>query len=99
MNQSKNAYAGWIITIIIALVITLPFHYVFYTGDFMVFPKNQITFSNTILTDEDINELVKRYNNSSIYEKQAMDTEPLIRKLREKGILVEKKFFDSENNK
>ena len=92
----KSSYTGWIITIIIVLILTLPFHYVFYQNDFTMFPKNQITFSNTFLTNEDIVELVKRYNDASLYEKQAMNTEPLMRKLREKGIIFEKGLFDKD---
>lgn len=92
----KSSYTGWIVAIIIILILTLPFHYVFYQHDFTMFPKNQITFSNTVLTDEDIEGLIKRYNNASLYEKQAMNTEPLMRKLREKGIIIEKELFDED---
>ena len=74
--------------IFILLFLTLPFHYILYKHNFAVFPKNQMTFSNTYLDDEDIDGLIKRYNDANIQEKQAMDAEPLMRKLREKGIIV-----------
>lgn len=67
---------------------------VFYQNDFTMFPKNQITFSNTVLTDEDIEGLIKRYNDASLYERQAINNEPLMRKLKEKGIIIEKEIFE-----
>ena len=93
----KNSYTGWIAIIIIILILTLPFHYFIGRDDnFSIFPKNQITFSNTFITQEDIEELIKRYNDASLYEKQAMNSEPLVRKLREKGLLVEKETFKKD---
>lgn len=92
----KKSYTGWIVVIIIILGLALPFHYVFYKNDydFTMFPKNEMTFSNTFLTDEDIDGLIKRYNDASFFEKQAINSEPLMRKLREKGIIIEKGLFD-----
>ena len=93
----KNSYIGWIVAIFTILILTLPFHYVIEQHDnFTMFPKNQITFSNTFLTHDDIEGLIKRYNDASLYEKQAMNSEPLIRKLKEKGILIDKGLFDND---
>ena len=87
-NKPKSRSGrGWMIFFIIIIGATLPFHYV--PESFKVFPKNNLTFSNTIILQEDIDDLIKRYNNASRYEKLAMKEEPLFRKLTEKGIIYE----------
>lgn len=78
---------GWIIFFVIIVGATLPFHYI--PESLMMFPKNNLTFSNTIILQEDIDNLLERYNNASRYEKLAMKEEPLFRKLVEKGIIYE----------
>lgn len=83
----------WIIIIAFALILTLPFHYV--PSRMMVFPKNSLTFSYTFITEDDINSIIDRYNNTDIFERQAINNESIVRKLKEKGIIVEK---DSENS-
>lgn len=82
----KNA-KGWIIFFIFIIGATLPFHYV--PSELKIFPKNNLTFSNTIIFQKDIDELVYRYNHASFYEKLAIKEEPLFRKLTEKGIIYE----------
>ena len=52
-----------------------------------VFPKDNLTFNNTIITEGDISELIKRYNNASFFEKAAIRNEALPKKLIEKGII------------
>ena len=97
IQKEKKADTKYLIAIIIiGIIATLPFHYVSYKGQFTIFPKNQFTFSNTIVTDEDIENLVKRYNDASVIEKQAINSEPLMRKLREEGIIIEKSIFDKD---
>lgn len=91
-KNSKNPYLKWIIRIAVVLIIILPFHYI--PSRMMMFPKNSLTFSYTIITEDDINSIIERYNNASFFERQAINNEPIVRKLREKGIIVEK---DSKN--
>ncbi|MGM0649265.1 MAG: hypothetical protein ACQES1_02020 [Bacteroidota bacterium] len=86
-SKSKNNYVGWIIAIIIVLVITLPFHYIPSRG--MIFPKNELSFSHTIITESYIDDLIERYNNASFFERQAINQEPLVRKLMEKEVIIE----------
>ena len=88
-NSQKRNGTGFIILIIILLGITLPFHYV--PSHLKVFPKNNFTFSHTIVTQDDIDNLVERYNDASFFEKQAIKNEPFFRKLTEEGIIYEKK--------
>lgn len=54
------------------------------------FPKENISFSNTFIFQDDINKLIKRYNEASILEKVSIRQEPLTRKLMEKGFIKEK---------
>lgn len=91
--NNKNPYLKWIIIIAVVLIITLPFHYI--PSRMMMFPKNSLTFSYTIITEDDISSIIDRYNNASFFERQAINNEPIVRKLMEKGIIVEK---DSKNS-
>jgi hypothetical protein len=52
-----------------------------------VFPKDNFTFSNTIITEDDISGLIQRYNNATFFEKAAIRNEALPKKLIEKGII------------
>lgn len=96
-DKRENSYARPISIVVIFLFATLPFHYVSYKGGFTIFPKDQMTFSNTYINDDDVESIIKRYNEASFAEKQAINSEPLMRKLREKGIVIEKTLFDSGN--
>jgi len=87
LKEKKTSGKGFIIFAFVLLVITLPFHYV--PSHLKVFPKNRITFSHTIITQEDIDNLIIRYNNASIFEKKTIRNEPFFRKLMEEGILYE----------
>ena len=87
-NQKKNPYIRWIIVAVILLFATLPFHYV--PSQMTVFPKDHLTFSYTIITQDDIDELIERYNKASFFEKNAMNNESIVRKLKEKGIIYDK---------
>ena len=86
--KKKNKSRKWIIILIIILGLTLPFHYV--PNHLMVFPKDNLTFSNTIITQKDIDKLLKRYNDcETIFQQQSIRNEPLFRKLSEKGIIYD----------
>lgn len=87
-KKKMNPYIKWGVVVFIFLGLSLPFHYVPEKG--MMFPKEHLTFSNTIITSSDINELIERYNNASFIEKRAIREEPLVRKLMEKGLIHEK---------
>jgi len=86
--QRENSYSGWIITSVVILGATLPFHYV--PEQMRIFPKDNLTFSNTFIFQHDINKVIDRYNSARPIERQAINQEPLVRKLREKGIIVDK---------
>lgn len=86
--EKKSSYKGWIIFAVIVLGATLPFHYLPEHG--LVFPKDNLTFSNTFIFQEDVDKLIDRYNNSSFFERQAINQEPLVRKLMEKGVIYKR---------
>ena len=85
--EKKSSYTGWILAVIIIIGATLPFHYI--PSALMVFPKDNLTFSNTFITPDDIHEIVKKYNDANYLEKEAMKQEPFLRKLMSKGIIIE----------
>jgi hypothetical protein len=88
-NKKKNSYVGWIVFILIILGLTLPFHWSLDYGT--VFPKEHLTFNKTFFTSEDVDNIIKRFNNASFIEKQAINQELFVRKLMEKGIIWEDK--------
>ena len=88
-KNNQQIIIGIFASILIVLGSTLPFHFVFKQNDFMIFPKNSLTFSYTIITQQDIDNIIERYNNSSFLNRQAMNNEPVIRKLMEKGLIIE----------
>ena len=94
-HNNKNPYIIWTIIIVAILALTLPFHYI--PSRMMMFPKSNLTFSYTIISEDDINSIIERYNNASLFQRIAMNNEPIIRKLMEKGILLEKKAESSLN--
>jgi|SRR6056297_4195632 len=86
-NKSIRNSIRWMVVVFILLVVTLPFHYV--PSALMVFPKNELTFSHTIITQKDIDELVERMNTASYQQQQAMRSDPFVLKLMEKGLILE----------
>jgi hypothetical protein len=85
-TNKKNPYPKWIIAILFILIITLPFHYV--PSALTVFPKENLSFSYTIITPDDLDKLVERYYNcGNGFEQLSIRNEPLFRKLSERGIL------------
>lgn len=87
MKEQNKSLRGMIFFLVVVVCLALPFHYL--PEHLMVFPKENLTFSNTIIFDSDINALIERYNNASMIERQAINQEPLMRKLVEKGLIVE----------
>jgi Na+/H+ antiporter NhaC len=91
ISSNKRNYLPIIILLVIITVSTLPFHYYIGGNGFSVFPKNTLTFSNTFITQETIEGIIKRYDEASYLEKQSIRNEPFIRKLFEEKLIVEKK--------
>lgn len=96
-TQKKKPKYRWIIFIgIFALMASLPFHYII--DRLIVFPKDHLTFSNTLIFQDDIDKIIARYNNASYFEKLAIKQEPLYQELIEKYIIWEKEDTDTDIN-
>ncbi len=99
-TNSNKSYIKWIIFILIVLGLTLPFHYV--PSALRMFPKDHFTFKHTIITKEDVDDIIRRYNDAkTIFQQNAMNNDPFIMTLREQGILVDidRKDLNDESNK
>ena len=68
------------------LLILLNYH--IYTDGFYFFKKQSMSFSNTFISDEDIEAIKIRYNKSSYQEKQTMQNDLLFQRLIEEKILI-----------
>lgn len=90
--RSYSVPITFFVLISIALIATLPFHYV--PSRSRVFTKDHLTLSYTIITEEDIENLIKRYNESSFFEKLSLQDDALVKKLFENGIIVHKSKND-----
>jgi len=97
-TQNPNIrYLRWAGFLLLLLGLTLPFHYV--PSALKMFPKDHFTFKHTIITQEDVDDVIKRYNNAgNILEQNAMNNDPFIRTLREEGIIVDKSKRDNKEN-
>lgn len=86
--KNKNNYIRLLLIIALVLLVTLPFHYVYYSGSLKVFSKDNFTFQHTFVTDHDIDMLIERHNNSNFFDKANIRSESLHKKLTEEGIIV-----------
>ena len=95
-HPQKKSNRKYLLLIPVLFVgLTLPFHYVIHKR--MIFPKENLTFSNTFVTEEDIDALIDRYNNSTFFEKAATLQDPFYKKLVEKGILNPKRWHEGDD--
>ena len=85
-SKSKNSIFWFSAIVIILVVSILAFHFV--PTRLMIFPKDNFTFSNTYISEDDIEEAIERYNNASIFEQVALRNDPLIKKLLEKKLVT-----------
>lgn len=87
MNMKSIKIKYYVISFFVVLFITLPFHYVFYDGNVIVFAKENFTFSKTIVTETDVTRYIENYNNGNMFERLAITNEPLHKKLVDEGII------------
>ena len=90
-SSSNKFYLGFITFVIIVLSATLPFHYVIYYDEFKVFPKDNLSFRYTFVTESDVDNLIERYNEANLFEKLDISNESLSKKLIESGIIEKEK--------
>ena len=68
------------------------FHWCVYNESLYVFPKENISFKDTFIHEGDVDELIKRYNNSSSIDKRAISHESLHKALIREGIIEDDKW-------
>lgn len=93
-NTEEKRYEGKkrsssiiILSIIGLLIFTLSFHIVLGSDAFTIFPKSYFTFSNSIITQSDINQLIDKYNNATLFERLSLQNDPFFKKLMEKELI------------
>ncbi|MDL2308375.1 hypothetical protein LJC68_02745 [Bacteroidales bacterium OttesenSCG-928-B11] len=94
--KPKNGFR-FLLFLVCVLLLTLPFHYI--PSALIVIPKEHLSFNYTFITQNDVDELLRRYNNAStIFEQQTISQEPLMRRLVAKGIIYSSKDDDYNNS-
>jgi hypothetical protein len=83
---------GFIALFVLIFGSTLPFHYLIGCSNdlLQVIPKDHFTFEHTIITGQDVLDLIERFNNASYAEQQGMRQDPLWQTLIKNGIIYEK---------
>jgi hypothetical protein len=83
-----------IMSLIGLLIFLLTFHVFLGNDGIVVFPKSVYTFKNTIITQSDINQLIDKYNNASIFERLSIQNDPFFKMLMDKGLIKVNTIFD-----
>lgn len=83
--KSKRPVLWYSLLFGIPIFFSLTFHTI--PSRLKVFPKDNFTFSNTIITEKNIKNLIERYNNATFFEKSAIRDEALVKKLIQEGII------------
>lgn len=82
----KKPLTAIFVIALLLLVAALPFHYLPDHGKVLF--KSNMTFKNTIVTMEDVDEIISDYNNSkTLREQEMISSRPLVITLLENGIL------------
>lgn len=82
----KGCGISVVVLMVAVVVFLLSFHIL--PDHRRVFPKENLTFEHTFVTNEDIDALIRRYNNASFFERNIIRQEPIMRTLTERGIIV-----------
>lgn len=90
-QKSKRVKKRWFIVPAIVLLYLLSFHNVICNDEWKIFPKDNLTFTNTWVNSEDITDLIEAYNRASLFEQMQMSNTTLFRKLRERGCIETKR--------
>jgi len=95
IHEGKKRSSSIIILSLIGLLIfTLSFHIFLGNNGFTIFPKSYFTFSNSIITQSDVNQLIDKYNNATLFERVSMQNEPFFKKLVEKELIKVNTIFN-----
>ena len=85
-----------IISLISLIIFMLSFHIFLGNDGFTIFPKSYFTFSNSIITQSEVNQLIDKYNKATLFERLSMQNDPLFKKLLEKELIKVKTIFDKK---
>lgn len=92
----KYVWIFLLIFLCFSLGFLLSFHILI--GYNKIIPKEHLTFNNTFVTNNDIVNLIERYNRADFFEKQAIINEPLYRRLTEEGLIYNTEDESDNNN-
>jgi hypothetical protein len=95
-KADSKFYLGLIFLLLVFLLATMPFHYVIYSDKIRVYTKASLTFNHTLVTEEDVYDLLERYNNADFFERRIIYDEPLFRMLVEKRLIATKNEDSNE---
>lgn len=90
-NQNNSMIIIWMAGL---LIFILSFHIFLGNNGVTIFPKSYFTFSNSIFTQSDVNELIDKYNNATLLEKLSMQNDPFFKTLMEKGLIKVNTIFE-----
>jgi hypothetical protein len=88
-RKRKRKLIGWYVSAAAIVFFLLFFHiYIGSNGGIAIFAKSSPTFSHTLITPNDVEDVVNRINNaSSLFEQTSIRNEPFVKRLYDKGIL------------
>lgn len=69
------------------LFFALSFHWMPDHG--YIFPKEQLSFANTVISHEDIDQLIERHNEASGFERALIRQECIYQKMVEIGVIIQ----------
>jgi hypothetical protein len=93
--ETKNRSNSMIIISMVGLLIFIfSFHIFLGNNGVTILPKSYFTFSNSIFTQSDVNQLIDKYNNATLFEKLSMQNDPFFKKLMEKELIKINTIFD-----
>ena len=89
IKKTTNPLVGFMLLITAYLVAFLAFHFV--PQHFLIFPKDQLSFSKTVLMQDDIDEVKEHFIGGGFNNKWVLDNTSLVRVLLEHGLLTDKR--------
>lgn len=93
--ETKTRINSMIIIWMVGLLIfILSFHIFLGNNGVTIFPKSYYTFSNSIFTQSDVNQLIDKYNNGTLLERLSMQNDPFFKKLVEKELIKVNTIFN-----
>jgi tetratricopeptide (TPR) repeat protein len=83
----------------IVLILALCFHVYIGNAGFKIFPKENLTLSRTIITQEYIDKIIDEYNNAGLTDKIKLGNDTFFQKLMNEGIIYQKDNESTEQKR